>query len=407
MAAPAKQIPLDQLVEATWNANRVRPGLLAKIRRSLTEFGIVENLVARPHPGQAGRFEVISGNHRLRLLHELGFEAAPVVLVELDDARARLLAQTLNRTRGADDPQAYARLLEEVLAELDVAQVTAFLPESEATIDAVLREFGAGDSSEEALPGLPAEPRSKPGEIYQLGPHRLACGDATDPELVAELLAGETAQLLATDPPYGIQLDHGWRDGVRQPAGSARAGELLNDDRADWREAYMFANAPVAYVWHSALHAHVCREGLRAAGFELRQQIVWEKQVHALGRGHYQWAHETCWYAVRKGCSASWQGGRKQTTVWPAASPIMPFGDRAGEDAVTAHPTQKPLELFTRPILNHTASGALVYDPFAGSGTCLIAAEQTGRRCVTVELDPAWCDVIRDRYERLQTRAGA
>ena len=165
----------------------------------------------------------------------------------------------------------------------------------------------------------------------------------------------------------------------------------------------MLAGAPVAYVWHSALHAHVCREGLIAAGYELRQQLVWSKQVHALGRGHYQWAHECCWYAVRKGCSASWQGGRKQTTVWLAASPIMPFGDRAGEDAVTAHPTQKPLELFTRPLLNHTQRGDLVFDPFAGSGTCLIAAEQSGRRCVTVELDPAWCDVIRDRYERFQT----
>jgi hypothetical protein len=402
-----QELPLEVLVEADWNANRVPRSLLAKIRRSLTEFGIVENLVARPHPQRPGLFEVISGNHRLRLLRELGVETVPVVLLELDDARARLLAQTLNRTRGSDDPHAYARLLEEVLAELDVAQVTGLLPESEATIDAVLREFGGGAESEEALPGLPAEPRSKPGEIYQLGPHRLACGDATDPHLVAELLAGETPRLTATDPPYGIRLDHGWRDGVRQPPGSARAGELLNDDRADWAEAYMLAMAPVAYVWHSALHAHVCREGLLAAGFEIRAQIIWEKQVHALGRGHYQWAHECCWYAVRTGCSASWQGGRKQTTVWQAASPIMPFGDRAGEDAVTAHPTQKPLELFRRPILNHTQQLELVFDPFAGSGTCLIAAEQTGRRCVSVELDPAWCDVIRDRYERLQTRAGA
>src|SRR5712691_1964709 len=283
-APTPRPIPLDRLVEAEWNANRVPAKLLAKIRRSLTEFGIVENLVARPHPQRAGLFEVISGNHRLRLLRELGIETVPVVVVELDDARARLLAQTLNRTRGSDDPQAYAYLLEEVLAELDVGRVTGLLPESEATIEAVLREFGGGDaSSEEALPGLPAGPRSKPGEIYQLGPHRLACGDATDRDLVAELLAGETAQLLATDPPYGIRLDHGWRDGVRQPSGSARAGELLNDDRADWRDAYLLAGAPVAYVWHSALHAHVCREGLLAAGFEIRAQIVWEKQVHALG----------------------------------------------------------------------------------------------------------------------------
>jgi ParB-like chromosome segregation protein Spo0J len=398
-----EQLPLDRLLEAAWNANRVPVGLLERLRRSISEFGVVENLVARPHPVQAGVFEVISGNHRLRLYRELGFESVPVVVVDLDDARARLLAQTLNRTRGSDDPGAYARLLEEVLATLEVGVVTSLLPESEATIDRVLREFGANGTNDavERLPALAAEPRSRPGEIYELGPHRLACGDATDPVLVVELLRGETPAVMATDPPYGVELDHGWRDGLRQPIGSARAGQLLNDDRADWGDAFALAGAPVAYAWHGALQAHACRAGLLFAGYELRGQIVWFKQVHSLGRGHYQWAHECAYYAVLRGRSANWQGGRKQTTVWQCASPIAPFGDRGGEDAVTDHPTQKPLELFRRPILNHTLKGGLVYDPFAGSGTCLIAADQLGRRCVTVELDPRWCDLIRDRYQLL------
>jgi DNA modification methylase len=400
------EISLELLDEAPWNANRVSAALMEKLRRSLEQFGVVENLVARPHPELPGRYELLSGNHRLRLLRELGYERAPVVLVELDDARARLLAQTLNRTRGSDDPVAYARLLERVLAELDVSEATVLLPETEATIDRILRQIGGGDSRDEALPALPAVPQSRPGEIYELGAHRLACGDATDPDLVRELLAGGRVAVLATDPPYGIGLDHGWRDGVRQRAGSARAGTLANDDRADWREAFALSDAPVAYVWHAALFAHVAREALLACGYEPRSQIIWHKQVHSLGRGHYQWGHETAWYAVRKGCSANWQGGRKQTTVWQAASPIMPFGDHTGEDAVTAHPTQKPLELFQRPILNHTSRGDLVYDPFAGSGTCLIAAEKTGRRCLTIELDPAWCDLIRARYQTYQDRNG-
>src|SRR5207245_4230410 len=128
-------------------------------------------------------------------------------------------------------------------------------------------------------------------------------------------------------------------------------------------------------------------------------QIVWVKSIHVLGRSDYHWAHEVAWYAVRTGRSASWQGGRRQTTVWEAASPIMPFGAaNPGEDRATRHPTQKPLELFERPILNHTRAGAIVYEPFCGSGSCLIAAEKTGRRCFAIELDPAWCDVIRDRY---------
>src|SRR5207245_899003 len=139
-------------------------------------------------------------------------------------------------------------------------EVTGLLPETEATLDRILREFGDGDRSEPELPVLPTVPESRPGEIYELGAHRLACGDATDPELVARLFAAERATLLATDPPYGIGLDHGWRDGLRQPSGSARARTLLNDDRADWREAFALTDAPVAYLWHSALHAHVARE---------------------------------------------------------------------------------------------------------------------------------------------------
>jgi DNA modification methylase len=318
-----------------------------------------------------------------------------------------LLAQTLNRTHGADDPVAYAQLLERVLLEFDAATVAGLLPESEATIDRFLREYGTSQSDELAEPAAAdAPPRSRLGEMYELGPHRLLCGDATDEEHARLVLAGESAALLTTDPPYGVELDHGWRDGVRQPRGSARAGKLAGDDRADWRPAFELTDAPIAYVWHSALHAHICREGLIAAGFELRQQIVWTKTVHALSRSAYQWAHETAWYAVRKGSTPAWKGGRKQTTVWEAASPIMPFGASDREDACTAHPTQKPLELFERPILNHTEPGAIVYDPFCGSGTSLIAAEKTGRRCIAIELDPIWCDVIRDRYQAWHDKGG-
>jgi DNA modification methylase len=402
----AQQIPLERLVEAPWNANRVTAATLQKIRRSIERFGVVENLVARPHPSEQGCFEVLSGNHRLRVVGELGHVSVPVVVLELDDAQARLLAQTLNRTRGSDDPEAYAQLLEEVLREFTAFEVSEFLPESESAIEQVLRELGGGET-EERVPAAGRVPRSKPGELYELGPHRLVCGDATNPEHVALLMGGERAVLLATDPPYGVRLDHGWRDGVRQGPGSARAGELLNDDRADWRDAYLLTEAPVAYVWHAALHAHVVREGLVAAGFVPRAQIVWVKPIHALSRGHYHPQHESAWYAVRKGGSANWLGGRKQqTTVWEAPSPIMPFGKTGTEDACTEHPTQKPLLLFERPIQNHTRPGEIVYDPFLGSGSCLIAAEQTGRRCYGLELDPRWCDLARDRYQALTSRNG-
>src|SRR5579864_4017284 len=270
MKTPAKLLPLDRLVEADWNANRVSPGMLAKVRRSIERYGVVENLVARPHPERPGQFELLSGNHRLRVLRELGHKSAPVVVVELGDAEARLLAQTLNRTRGVDDPEAYAALLERTLAELDVSVVSGLLPESEATIDRVLREYGHSEAEQAVQLELPAEPRSKPGELYELGPHRLLCGDGTNPEHVRLLMDGESAALMATDPPYGIRLDHGWRDRLRQPAGSARAGQLEGDDRCDWTEAYALTNAPVCYVWHAALFGGVVQAGLVAAGFEVR-----------------------------------------------------------------------------------------------------------------------------------------
>jgi DNA modification methylase len=401
------EIRLECLRPADWNANHVPAAVRAKIRRSIERYGLVENLVARPHPEDEGAFELLSGNHRLPILRELGYESAPVVVVELDDARARLLAQTLNRTRGRDDPQAYGELLERILADLEVSEVVELLPETEATIDQVLRELGGAGEQAEALLEPPAEPQSQPGELYQLGAHRLLCGDATDPAQVELLMAGERAALMASDPPYGVGVDHGWRDGLRQRRGSARSGGIANDDRADWSEAYLLTEAPVAYLWHSSLHGHEARAGLVAAGFELRQQIVWVKSVQVLGRGHYQWQHELCWYAVRKGASARWQGGRRQTTVWEAPSPIAAAGQGAGEDGATRHPTQKPLLLFERPILNHTKRGEIVYEPFAGSGTCLIAAEKSGRRCFALELDPRWCDLIRARYEAFRTKGGA
>lgn len=391
-------LPLGCLVEAEWNPNRCSAGVMARLRHSIERFELVENLVARPHPSLPGMFEVLSGNHRLRVLVELGYGSVPVAVLRLDDGQARLLAQTLNRTRGKDDPKAYATLLEQVLADYPVSEAVALLPETEATIDQILAEHGSKPRTEEVVLLPPASPDSQPGAVYELGPHRLLCGDATDPEQIASFLGGETAGLMVTDPPYGVGLDHGWRDGLRQRRGSARAGKLANDDRCDWREAFVLTDAPVAYVWHSALHVREAFDGLEAAGFEVRQELVWMKPVQVLGRAHYPWRHESCLYAVRKGCSANWQGGRKQTTVFELASPIMATSSTAAEDAVTRHPTQKPLALFERLILNHTAPGGMVYDPFGGSGSCLIAAERSGRRCFMVEIDPGWCDVIRDRY---------
>ena len=147
----------------------------------------------------------------------------------------------------------------------------------------------------------------------------------------------------------------------------------------------------MAYVWHGALHAATVAESLLACGFELRAQIVWAKDALVLGRGHYHWRHEPCWYAVRAGGNGHWHGDRSQTTLWEISG--------RKQDAATVHGTQKPVECMRRPIVNNSAPGDAVYEPFSGSGTTIIAAEMTGRACHAVELDPLYVDVAVRRWQ--------
>jgi DNA modification methylase len=196
-----------------------------------------------------------------------------------------------------------------------------------------------------------------------------------------------------TDPPYGVSYDPTWR----QTAGvssSGRTGKVENDDRADWRDAWALFPGDVAYVWHAGLHASTVAESLIATGFVPRAQIIWNKPRFALGRGDYHWQHEPCLYVVRNGGKSHWQGGRDQSTVWSV-------GNAGFQDAATVHGTQKPVELMRRPILNNSLFGDLVYEPFAGSGSTIIAAHSVGRFCYAMELSPQYCDVIIERFETL------
>ena len=196
---------------------------------------------------------------------------------------------------------------------------------------------------------------------------------------------------MVSDPPYGVDYDPAWRNkaGV---AATRRTGKVLNDDRADWREAWALFPGDIAYVWHGALHAATVAESLEVAGFTIRCQIIWAKERLVLRRGDYHWQHEPCWYAVKKTGRGNWTGDRKQTTLWTISS--------RDQDAATIHGTQKPVECMRRPILNNSSPGQAVYDPFMGSGSTLIAAETTGRICLGLELDPAYVDCAVERWQR-------
>jgi DNA modification methylase len=214
------------------------------------------------------------------------------------------------------------------------------------------------------------------------------CGGCTDADMVSKALNGVSPHLMATDPPYGVEYDPAWRN--RAGLGHTdRVGKVENDHRADWREAWALFPGEFAYVWHGALHAATVAESLEACGFQIRAQVIWAKERLVLGRGHYHWQHEPCWYAVRG--QGHWSGDRKQTTLWQIPS--------RGQDTDTVHGTQKPVECMRRPIENNSSPGQAVYEPFSGSGTTIIAAEMTGRACHAIELSPAYVDVAVRRWQ--------
>lgn len=224
------------------------------------------------------------------------------------------------------------------------------------------------------------------GDLIEIGPHRLVCGDSTHSDVVDKLLNGAKPFLMVTDTPYGVEYDPAWRneiDGGTEGAGAM--GAVLNDDRADWSEAWSLSPASVAYVYHAGKYSGVVQKSLEDNDYVTRSQIIWFKSHFAFGRSDYHWQHEPCWYMVKKDANANWISDRKQTTVWE-------IGKNASNE--TGHSTQKPVECMTTPIANHSGD---VYDPFLGSGTTMVAAHQLKRKCYGVELNPKYCQIIIDR----------
>ena len=252
---------------------------------------------------------------------------------------------------------------------------------------------------EDIVPDPPDDPITKTGDLYLLGNHRLLCGDATIGGDVQRLLNGVVPLLMVTDPPYGVDYDPEWRTdvGINKTHQNVSTGKVNNDNQSDWQPAWDLFPGDVLYVWHGGLHAAQVAQGLEAVGFLIRSQIIWVKQSLVIGRGHYHWQHEPCWYAVRKGKTGSWEGDRKQATIWSIPNTHPTQGD--ANDKRTKHSTQKPVECMRRPIINNSSPGQAVYDPFLGSGTTLIAAETEGRVCYGMEIDPIYCDVIVKRWE--------
>lgn len=405
------EVSVDELVLNERNPRRLRPERKAQFLKTLAaERGLTE---ARPVIARRSDRVVIAGNMRLQGARELGWRTIPAVFVEVDDLQAATWTFLDNRQFGEDDDDLAAELLAELRERGADLELTGF---ARAETDALLRRLLYREKDPDLVLPLPeGEPDSKLGEVYELGRHRVMCGDATNPEHVRELLAGAEPLLLTTDPPYGISLDNRWRDraGLNRRPGSlsGRAGgrpldghahaTIASDDRCDWSGAYeLVPSLTVAYVWVASARACEVEAGLARLGFRVRQQLIWDKGLFVLSRQDYHWAHEPCLYAARIGARVPWYGPRNQSTVWRAASPKM-VAAVAGTpaDAKVDHPTQKPVALFSTPITNHLEVGEIVYDPFVGSGTSLIAAELSGRVCYGMEVDPRCVDLIRERWQ--------
>ncbi len=243
-------------------------------------------------------------------------------------------------------------------------------------------------------------PTSLLGDLWRLGGHVLVCGDATNPQMVARALDGTVPHLMVTDPPYGVDYNPVWRldAGINKAHQTRAEGVVMNDGQADWRDAWALFPGGVAYVWHAGRHASVVRQSLEASNFDIRSQIIWAKTSLVMGRGHYHWQHEPCWYAVRKGSSGHWAGDRKQSTLWTIANMHRTQGNV--DDGKTNHGTQKPVECMKRPIENNSVPGQHVYEPFSGSGTTIIACEMTSRHCHALELSPTYVDMAIMRWEQ-------
>src|ERR1700690_1509212 len=408
--------PIDQFIFYQRNP-RKNDAVVDRMCSSIREFGFKIPVLARSDG------EVVDGHLRLKAARKLGSwaggdtTAIPVILCdEWTPAQVKAFRLMVNRS------VAWAEWDEDLLA-LELQEL------SEADFDLSLTGFNPGEidgllsiPDEEranAAPPLPDVPVSRVGDLWLCAngrnQHRVLCGDALRSEDVGRLLGDRKPILMVTDPPYGIELDSEWRDraglngcGPAQPSYMKHRTTghtettISGDTRADWSAAFELVPClQAAYVWHASKFTREVLDGLLRIGFVHHQQIIWDKGRTVLTRTLYWFQHEPCWFVRR--VNAPWYGkAGENSTIWACPSPKFIMGG-SDEDKYD-HPTQKPVELMRRPILNHTKRGELVYEAFLGSGTTLAAAELTERVCLGLELDPKYVDGAVTRWQTLSNQ---
>lgn len=375
---------VKDLLPADYNPRKdLKPGdpEYEKLKRSIEQFGYVEPVIWNEKTGR-----VVGGHQRLKVLTDMGITEVDVVVVDMDTEKEKALNIALNKISGEWDTEKLALVIADLQGTVFDVSLTGFDPEELEDLFRDDVKSGVKEDDFDVEAELKKPTFSKAGDLWMLGDHRLFCGDSTKPETFDLLMNGKKANLVVTDPPYNVDY-------------KGSAGKIKNDSMAEDQfeqfllAAYQQMEAAMAddasiYVFHSDSHGLAFRKAFEEAGFYLSGCCIWKKQSLVLGRSPYQWQHEPVLFGWKKKGKHQWYTGRKESTIWEFDKP------KKNKD----HPTMKPIALVSYPIMNSTMTGCLVLDPFGGSGSTLIACEQTGRVCYTVELDEKFCDVIVRRY---------
>jgi len=370
---------------------------VAQIAGSIKEFGFNNPVLIDEGNG------IIAGHGRVLAAQKLGLQAVPCIrLAHLSETQRKAYVIADNRlalNAGWDDQMLTVELQELNAESFDLSLLGFEADELNALLNPIKETEGLTD--EDAVPEVPEEPKTKPGDIYKLGRHRLMCGDSTSIDALEKLCDGQLVDMWLTDPPYNVAL--GMNESPEEAKKRNRRTDgltVMNDEMSDdqfrqfLRDCYVAADmvmkpGAVFYIWHADSEGYNFRGAAKDAGWNVRQCLIWKKSSMVMGRQDYHWRHEPCLYGWKEGAGHLWASDRKQTTILEFDKP-----SRNGE-----HPTMKPVGLFEYQMLNNTKGGDIVLDSFGGSGTTLIAAEKNGRVARLMELDPKYCDVIVKRWE--------
>lgn len=380
---------VDDLIPYARNARTHNAEQIQQIAGSIKEFGFLNPIIISEDGG------VLAGHGRILAAQKLGLKRVPCIIEShLSDTQRRAYILADNRlalSAGWDMEMLKVELneLKDMDFDMDLMGFSANELDTYMADEPIKDIDGEGEEIEVDV-DEDSESVTQPGDLWILGDHRLICGDCTNPDVVARVMGEAKPNLMVTDPPYGVNYDP-----KTQLRGHSKgmAGKVYNDERADWTEAYSLFTGNIAYIWHANSFSDVVMKNIKDCGFKINSVIIWNKNNFAMGLSDYHWKHEPCLYATRG--NHNWKGGRDKTTVWDI--PSILFAKK--EEGEWGHGTQKPIECMKRPIENNSDKGEYVYDPFLGSGTTLIAAEKTGRKCIGCEISPHYCDAIIRRWE--------